>query len=107
MAQQATAWKIHDTYRTNGTALALSSVRCEVRERSVKFEERHNAFGFSLTVPRDEVRFNREDAITQFVVGRLDQIDRLRARIALAEAEIDAARSLTVEEPVAVVKHEK
>ena len=102
----AIAWRVKSEreYGPNPRRLiTIHSSPCEVREKSVKFPERVHAFGHAAVVPRDDVRFNREDAITQFVVGRLAEIDRLRSAIRLAEAEIDAARTLTAEDPLAVV----
>jgi hypothetical protein len=106
MSEQAKAWRVRSEreYGPNPRrVVTIHSAPCEVREKSVKFAERVLVFGCNAVLPREDVRFNREDAITQFVVGRLAQIDRLRAEIRLAEAEVDAARTLTEADPLAVV----
>jgi hypothetical protein len=103
MGERATAWRVRAEGWNAGRFVALHSIGCEVRERSVKFDERVAGFAHNAQLPRDEVRLSADDAITQFVNGRLADIDRLRGQIARAEMEIDAARMLTVAEPIARV----
>jgi hypothetical protein len=104
MGQQAIAWKVYNGYASKGREIRLVSLPCEVREKSVKFEKYHTAFSCHTVEPRENVRFNRVDAITQYTLNKLETIESLRRQISALEADIDAARTLTEADPVVLIK---
>lgn len=103
MATEAKVYRVWHDY-SGGKRVRLTTAQVEVRAKSVRFPEYSAAFSCHTVVPLEDVRFNRDDAITQYVNGNLKEIDGLRRKISRLEREIDAARTLTEDEPVAVVK---